>query len=268
MPGIFRALFACAVALIVSGTAAWGQATLVYLSVSPGSASIAVGGTQQYVATGVYSDRTTQDLSIQVSWSSSAPSVATVSAGGLATGVAAGSTTITAMLSGISGTAGLQVTGGEPPTLETITLAPTSASITAGATQQFAATGHYSDGSSAPLTTGLSWSSSAPGVATVSGSGLATGVAAGSTTITATHTATGISGSASLEVQEGQPPTLQTITLAPTSASITVGATQQFAATGHYSDGSNAPLTGGLSWSSSAPGVATVSATGLATGIA
>ncbi|HKI98016.1 MAG TPA: Ig-like domain-containing protein, partial [bacterium] len=179
-----------------------GGPDLVMINVAPGTASIAVGGTQQYTATGIYSDRTTQNLTPQVSWSSSAPSVATVSAGGLATGVAAGSTTITATLSGISGSASLQVTGGEPPTLETITLAPTSASIVVGATQQFSATGHYSDGTSAPLTTGLSWSSSAPGVATVNASGLATGIAAGSTTIMATHTATGISGSASLEVTE------------------------------------------------------------------
>ena len=94
-------------------------------------------------------------------------------------------------------------------TLESITLSPASASIMVGATQQFSATGHYSDGSSAPLTSGLYWSSSAAGVATVSASGLATGVSAGTATISAmvilaggTGTGTIVRGTALLQVTQ------------------------------------------------------------------
>lgn len=73
-----------------------------------------------------------------------------------------------------------------PPaaTLQSITVTPSAASITVGATQQFTATGNYSDSTSQKLTT-VSWTSSAS-AATISTAGLATGVAVGSARITAT----------------------------------------------------------------------------------
>jgi hypothetical protein len=60
-------------------------------------------------ATGTFSDGTTQDLTMDVTWSSGTPGVATISnvAGseGLATSVAIGTTTITATLDGYPGQA-------------------------------------------------------------------------------------------------------------------------------------------------------------------
>jgi hypothetical protein len=55
-----------------------------------------------------------------------------------------------------------------------------------GATQQFTATGTYSDGSTANVTSNATWSSTDTFVASVSSAGLATGSGAGSTTVTAT----------------------------------------------------------------------------------
>ena len=64
-------------------------------------------------ATGTYSDNSTQDLTNTVSWSSSNSAIATVSnssgSQGLATGIAPGTVTITAVLVGIQGTATLTV---------------------------------------------------------------------------------------------------------------------------------------------------------------
>ena len=57
---------------------------------------------QQFTATGSYSNGTTQNITAQVTWASSNTAVATISAVGLATGVAAGSTNITASLSGVT----------------------------------------------------------------------------------------------------------------------------------------------------------------------
>ena len=71
------------------------------------------------------------------------------------------------------------------PVLQSITVSPTSASIAVGATQQFTATGHYSNGSTQTLAAGVTWNSSATTYATIGATGLATGVAAGSTSITA-----------------------------------------------------------------------------------
>ena len=119
-----------------------------------------------------------------MTWSSSIPATATISSGGLATAVAVGSTNITATLgSVISNTFALGVTA---PTLNSIVIAAPSASLVKGATEQFTATGNYSDGSTANITAQVTWSSSIPATATISASGLATAVAVGSANITAT----------------------------------------------------------------------------------
>lgn len=84
--------------------------TLNSISVSPANPSIAIGATQQFTATGTYSDGSTQDITTQVTWSSSNTSFATVSSSGLASGIAAGNTTITAALGGVTGSTVLTVT--------------------------------------------------------------------------------------------------------------------------------------------------------------
>ena len=165
----------------------------------------------------------------------------------------------------LSGTGAGSGTGS--PVLQSITVSPTSASISVGATQQFTATGHYSNGSTQTLTSGTTWSSSSTTYATIGATGLATGVAAGSTNITASSGGVVSTPAAALAVTASTP-VLQSITISPTSASIAVGATQQFTATGHYSNGSTQTLTSGVTWSSSATTYATIGATGLATGVA
>ncbi len=72
------------------------------IAVSAGSSSLTYGSTAQFTATGTYSDNSTGDLTGQVTWASSAASVATISTGGLVTAVAAGQTNITATLSALT----------------------------------------------------------------------------------------------------------------------------------------------------------------------
>ena len=73
-------------------------ATLTSIAVTPASPSIAQGGTQQFTATGTYSDSSLQNLTSQVTWTSSTTSVATITAAGLATGITAGTSTVSAAL--------------------------------------------------------------------------------------------------------------------------------------------------------------------------
>ena len=82
--------------------------TLVSISISPVNPSITEGSTQQFTATGTYSDDTNQVLT-DVTWSSSLTTIATIDGSGLATGISAGSTTITAISSGQEDTTILQV---------------------------------------------------------------------------------------------------------------------------------------------------------------
>jgi hypothetical protein len=88
---------------------------------------------------------------------------------------------------------------GPPPTLQSIAVTPANATISTGATQQFAATGTYSNGTTQNITSQVTWVSSSPAVATINTAGLATGVSAGTSTISATLS--GVSGSTVLTVQ-------------------------------------------------------------------
>ncbi len=102
-------LSACAGAVCGVATASVG-APVIAITISPGSATVAVGGFTQFFATGTLSTGGLVDLTTSVSWSSSSPGVATVSAGGLAGGLASGDTAITATLGEVQGTATLHVT--------------------------------------------------------------------------------------------------------------------------------------------------------------
>jgi hypothetical protein len=152
--------------------------------------------------------------------------------------------------------------GSNPPpaSLTSVTVTPAAPVIVLGADQQFAATGNYSDGSTRSVTATATWSSSDPGTATIDASGLATSVAQGVTTITATYG--GESGTATLTVD---PAVLASIAVTPTDPMLGYrGATQQFTATGTYTNQATADLTGAVAWSSSDAGVAVVGADGFA----
>src|SRR5688572_3709611 len=247
------------------------DATLVSIEVTPAAPTIANGLTQQFTATGLYSDHSTQDLTTQVAWASSNAAVATVSdaagSNGLATAAGAGSTTVSATSGGVTGDTTLTVTDA---TLVSIEVSPTDPSIAHGTTQEFTATGVYTDDSTHDLTAQVTWASSDEAVATVSNdagsNGLATAVGAGSTSVSATSG--GVTGDTTLTVTDA---TLVSIELSPTDASIVNGLTQQFTATGVYTDASTQDLTEQVTWASSDDEVATVSnaddSQGLATAV-
>ncbi len=182
------------------------QATLASIAVTAVSQSIPVNGTQQFAATGTYSDGSSQSLTSQVTWSSTAAGVATVSSSGLARGVASGVAGIRATMGSVSGSRNLTVT----PILSSIAVNPASPSAVVNTTAQFSATGILSDGSAQDLTAQVAWASSASGVASIDNSGLATGVSAGSTTISAALGT--ITGSTTLTVNA---PTLTAIVITP-----------------------------------------------------
>jgi uncharacterized protein YjdB len=158
--------------------------TLTSIAVTPGSASVAMGATQRFVATATYSNNSTADISATAAWTSSATSVATVLPGGVATAAGTGNATITATAAGKSGSGTLTVTA--PLTLTSLAISPLNSSVTAGTSQPFSATGTYSNGSTAALTSSVTWTSSTTAVATINQSGVASALAAGNTTISAT----------------------------------------------------------------------------------
>ena len=159
-----------------------GSASLVSIAVTSANPSIVKGATQQFTATGTYNDSSTQNLTSSVTWSSTNTAAATITSGGLATGVGTGTTTIGAASGSINGTTNLTVTA-VTAVLVSIAVTPANPTITVGATQQFTATGTYSDSSTQNLTSSVTWTSSSTSLATITSGGLATGVGTGTTTI-------------------------------------------------------------------------------------
>ena len=127
------------------------NATLNSISINPASASVPLGRRQQFTATGHYNDSTTHDLTTAVTWTSDATSVATVSILGLASSHAQSPppANISASFGGMSGSAALTVVA---PVLDFIEINPPNATLVIGTPIQYAATGHYSDGSTQSLT--------------------------------------------------------------------------------------------------------------------
>ena len=60
-------------------------ATLTSIAVTPANPTVPTGTTRQFTATGTYSNTTTQDITSQVTWTSSNTAVATIDGSGLAT---------------------------------------------------------------------------------------------------------------------------------------------------------------------------------------
>jgi hypothetical protein len=250
----------------------------------PGAANanlnIYQGQTQQFYAVGNYSDSSVQNLTATVAWSTSTASMATVSTAGatagLATAVGAGSVQVLATSGSIVGSGTLNVIGltsiAVTPTTPTVALDAVNPALAGGPTNdtlQFVATATYADSTTAIVTTGATWTavtaSGTSNVASMSTTtpGLATVLAVGTSTVTATYS--GVSGSTLLNVTAA---VLESITVSPTGVTLGLNGTQQFTATGNYSDGTTADLTNTATWTSFTPADVTVSSTGLATVIA
>lgn len=150
--------------------------------VAPGNITIARGLHQQFTATGTFTDGTTQDLTPIATWKSSNPNVLTISSMGFATTNAIGSSSLTAISAGITGTT-VALVG--PAQLVSLAISPLNPTVSAGASQQFTATGSFTDGTNQNLTASATWNSSAQLVAPTPLLGLTQTQTAGTATITA-----------------------------------------------------------------------------------
>jgi 6-phosphogluconolactonase (cycloisomerase 2 family) len=294
--------FACMLALVACGSSA---PVLQYLTISPVSgAGQAIAGScggdmVNFTANAYYSDGSIKDGTSLVTWASSNTAVATISAGGVATAVSPGVTTITAMAAGTPGaTSNLTVTLASATSLA---ISPGSTGIPLGSstsptTQQYTLTGTFGGGATNPgsggtedLTTAATWASSSTGIATIGAStGLATAVNVGTTNISATIYCVTVPPTTSANVLTVTPPapialniitadqvsSIPVDTSTPTSVTLPVGGTQQFAVQEVWSDGRAAtpasnPSTLVFTISPTTPPVpASITSSGLATALA
>ncbi|OLD40215.1 MAG: hypothetical protein AUI57_00425, partial [Candidatus Rokubacteria bacterium 13_1_40CM_2_68_8] len=219
--------------------------------VAPSVANILVGDTVQLTATA--RDSASAVLAGRaITWSSSNPSVATVSSSGLTRGIAAGTATISATSEGKSASAAVSVAN---VPVASVVISPATALVLVGASVQLVASPKDAAGT---VLSGraITWASSAPATATVSSTGLVTGVAAGAVTITATSE--GTTGSAAVTVN---PVPVASVSVSPATVSAGVGQAVQLTAT--LRDASGNPLSGRVvTWATSNAAVATVTASG------
>ena len=315
--------------------------TLTSLMVTPASPSIPVGVTQQFTATGTYSDGSTQNVTSQATWTSSNVGVATINAAGQVVGVSVGTTTISATLAGVVGAAPLTVQsaplvvtiwsntttptvvdGGPDSAVElgvkfqsdvagtisgirfykatantgahvgnlwtsngmllaTATFANETASgwqqalfatpVTIASNTVYVASyhannGHYSADDYYFLTKGVD---NLPLHALINSVSGGNGVYAyGTSSVFPNRTYNAANYWVDVVFQSGSSPapTLTSITVTPANPGILIGASQQFMASGTYSDGSTQNITSQATWTSSMVGVATINAAGQATG--
>src|SRR5438874_1587686 len=257
-------LIALAALAVAAGVVACERATtpigppaaVASVDLTPPSATVQVGQTVQLTAIprdangNALSDRT-------VTWTSSNTSVAAVSPTGLVRGLVAGSATITATSEGKSRTASITVTN---VPVASVDVTPPTATVQTGQTVQLSATPREANGAALSGRV-VTWTSSNTSVATVSPTGLVTGVVAGSATITATSE--GKSGTASITVTDIP---VASVDVTPPTATVQAGQTVQLTAT--LKDASGNTLSGRtVTWSSNNTSVATVSSSGLVSGV-
>lgn len=235
-------------------------ATLVSVALTPTAPSIATGGAQQFTLTGSFSNNTKRDISAIATFSSANAAVATISAGGLASGKTAGTSVISASIGTLSASTVLTV---RSTTLTSIALTPQDPTVQLSGIRQQAVIATYSDGSTGDVTASSTFVSANPTAATVTSSGLIAGIAPGTSVVTATY-----GGKIATSTVTVPSSALVSIAVTPATSTVGIGGQLQFVATATYADNTTAVINSSAVWTSSNIESASVLNTGVATGTA
>ncbi len=268
----------------VTGTAPLGvtAASLTSIALTPAPATgatgvgVATGSILPIIAVGTFSDGSKQPINLAVAWSVTPAngSIATVDATGLVTGVAAGSATVSAKFGTITTNATINVQALKSIAVGSVVpiVNPSILNVAQGTASQFVATATLTDGTTQDISASATWVAISPPAVSLTGpvatisdslgsSGWATGNAPGTAIIAAIF-----GGQAGLSSVTTTNATLKTLAVTPTgNVHLGLGNTQQYVATGTFSDSTTQILTNQVTWNSSLPTVAVMSLTGLAT---
>jgi hypothetical protein len=240
-------------------------ATVKSVSLSPSAPKVAKGLSQAFVATALFSDATTQDVTKLATWAVkdvTGTGVATIDTNGVLLAKSVGKATITARYKSRSSSTTAEVTAA---TLNTLFVSPADPTIASGTSQRFTATGSYSDGTTTDLTSAATWAVTdlvGTGVAAIDGAGVANGKSVGTAQVSADFG--GLTGETTLTVS---PAVAVTVAISPASSSIAKGTTQHYAAIATLTDGTTQDVTAMAAWTATdrtGTGVASIDSSGLA----
>jgi len=246
-------------------------ASTVQVGISPSSATVTTGQTQQFTAT------VTGTTNTAVTWSVNGiaggnPTVGTISATGLYTAPSAAPSPNTVTVKATSAadptksaSATVTITTASASGVA-VTISPTSASVGTGATRQFTATVTGTSNTSVTWSVnGIAGGNSTGG--TISATGLYTAPAAVPTPSTVTITATSVadsSKSASASVSIAGRSSAAAVRVTPQWPTAAAGGSTQFTALALDASGTPLAVQPAFTWTSSASSVATISGNGLA----
>lgn len=229
------------------------------VTVAPADTTLTVGGSAVLHAT-AYDGAGAVKSGATIFWSSQNTAVATVSGQGVVTALSAGTVQIAASAGGKSGIAKITVV---PVPVASVQVSPTTATIVVGGEIHLQATTLDAGGNTLSGRT-VTWSSSNASVASVDSTGLVTGVASSTQLVTIRATSEGKTGTATVLVTKRSP---ASIVVTPSPDSVTVGQSSALQAT--VNDSTGVPIAGAtVTWTSTNPGIASVSSTGVVTGVA
>ncbi len=241
------------------------DALLSDIQITSSAEHLAKGESVQLIATGLYSDQTTQDLTENINWISDDASVAVVSKSGLLTAGNEGTTTITSNINGIKSQTPFTIEVSAAK-IVTIQVTPAASSLAAGNGRQLIATGYFSDGTQNDITNEAAWTlntdnESLPNnnVIDVSGTGYVTAVNPGQAEVSASLDGICNSDNVTLKVT---PAELKSIQITPDIQQLANGVNQKLIAAGIYSDGTTADLTNMVTWETTNPEVALITQSG------
>lgn len=242
---------------VVTITGSSGVATVEVL---PSSASLAVGGTTDFVA--VAKDASGNAVGTPpFQWSeSSGGALATIAANGHFVALAGGSVTVTAREPGSGVTGQATVTIIASPTVARVEVTPASATVGVGGEIDFLAVAKDAAGN-VMATPPFQWSESSNGtVATIAPNGHFTAFAEGTVAVTARDTDSGVTGQAVVTITPSL--TVATVQATPSSTTVGVGGTIDFTAVARNAAG-DVVATLPFQWSASSGGtLATIAQNG------
>jgi hypothetical protein len=196
--------------------------TLQSITVTPGSTSVAVGNSQQFKATGTFSDSSTSDLTTAVKWSSTNTATAAVNSAGLATAMAQGSANIVVTSGSIQAQAAVTILPAATVTFSPAAGSYTSAQSVTISTATPSATIYYTRNGSTPTTSSAVYAGSITVSSTETVQAIAVASGSTSTAGSATYTINLPAATVTFSPAGGTYTSAQSVTISTTTPSATI----------------------------------------------